>query len=308
MSRALRRCAIVALLAAASVARAACDPPRCTDIVVPVPRRLHVPDPTVRILLPASYAGSRTRYPVLFLLHGAGDTYRGWTEKTDVEAFSEAFPLIIVMPDSGHDAEAGFYSDWVDGSRQWETFHTRTLLKYVDHHFRTRRGRKHRALAGLSMGGFGAMSYAARHHRLFGAAASFSGAVDTLYPAPATPIVFGLHIVAPGVWGDPVTNEATWRAHNPTDLAADLAGTALFVATGDGSTGGPAGDVDEPLAYAIERIVFDMSQRLVDALDANGVPHVDDFYGGGYHGWPYWERELHWALPQIMDVIDREGR
>jgi S-formylglutathione hydrolase FrmB len=303
-----RRSLTLALLAAASLARAACDLPRCSDVVIPVPRRLHVPDPRVRVLLPAGYGASRARYPVLYLLHGAGDTYTAWTEKTDVQALSEAFPVVIVMPDSGHDAEAGFYSDWVDGSRQWETFHTRTLLKYIDHHFRTRRGRKHRAVAGLSMGGFGAMSYAARHHRLFSAAASFSGAVDTLYPAPATPIVFGLRIVAPGIWGDPVTNEAIWREHNPTDLAADLADTTLFVATGDGTTGGPAGDVSEPLAYAIERIVFDMSHRFVDALDANGVPHVDDFYGGGYHGWPYWERELHWVLPQIMDVINREGR
>src|SRR6266480_1971583 len=83
----------------------------------------------------------------------------------DVAEFSAQFPLVIVMPDGGHDAEAGWYSDWADGSRQWETFHMRTLVRYVDHHFRVLR-RGHRAVAGLSMGGFGAMSYAARHRGL----------------------------------------------------------------------------------------------------------------------------------------------
>src|SRR5262249_39373157 len=161
-------------------------PPRCTQTVVPVPKNLRVPDSTVRVIVPPRYDRGRKRYPVLYLLHGAGDTFATWTELTDAEDFSAAFPIIIVMPDGGHDAGAGFYSDWVDGSRQWETFHTRVLRRWVDHRFRTLPGWRHRAVAGLSMGGFGAMSYAARHHHLFRAAASFSGAVDTRY-APSGP-------------------------------------------------------------------------------------------------------------------------
>src|SRR5439155_874330 len=81
--------------------------------------------------------------------------------------------------------------------------------------------------AGLSMGGFGAMSYAARHRGLFRAAASFSGAVDTRYVEPASGIGFNIFHDTFGtpddrVWGNQVTDEATWRAHNPTDRAADL--------------------------------------------------------------------------------------
>src|SRR5262245_51144740 len=169
----------LALTAAAPPVQAACDPPRCFDAVVPLPKRVRVPDSTVRILVPAGYEGGRTRYPVLYLLHGAGDTYATWTERTDVQELTAGLPLIVVMPDGGRDANAGFYSDWVDGSRQWETFHTRVLPRWVDRHFRTLPQRRHRAVAGLSMGGFGAMSYAARHRALFRAAASFSGAVDT---------------------------------------------------------------------------------------------------------------------------------
>lgn len=301
-ARLLCLCLIASL--ATTSARAACDPPRCLDVVVPVPRRLKVPDATVRVLLPAGYETSRARYPVLYLLHGAGDTYTRWTENTDVQAFSAQFPLIIVMPDGGRDANAGFYSDWVDGSRQWETFHTSVLRRWVERHYRTLRGKRHRAVAGLSMGGFGAMSYAARHRGLFRAAASFSGAVDTLYADARTPILFAARVIQPGIWGDPVTDAPAWRAHNPVDLAKRLRGTALFLTTGDGTPGGPAGDVDDPLAYAAEAVVSGMNQSFASALEAAGVPFARDLHRG-YHGWPYWERALHWALPQIMALIGR---
>ena len=304
---------LAALLGSPAQATAACETPRCFDVAVPVPAGLIVPDSTVRILLPADYATTRARYPVLYLLHGAGDTYKTWTEQTDVQEFSAQFPLIIVMPDAGHDSEAGWYSDWADGSRQWETFHTHVLVLYVDSHFRTL-GRAHRAVAGLSMGGFGAMSYAARHRGLFRAAASFSGAVDTRYVEPVSGIGFNIFHDMFGtpddrVWGNQVTDEATWRAHNPTDRAADLGGVELFVATGTGTPGGPAGDdPSNPGGYFIEQVIFQMNLSFGRALDAAGVPSHRDFYLGGYHGWPYWERELHWTLPQIVDVIQRTTR
>ena len=261
----------------------------------------------MRILLPADYHSTRARYPVLYLLHGAGDTYATWTDQTDVEAFSASLPVIIVMPDGGHDADAGFYSDWLDGSRQWETFHVDVLRRYVERNFRTLPGRRHRALAGLSMGGFGAMSYAARHPELFEAAASFSGAVDTLWAVPASNVLYATHVVDVGVWGDPATHEALWRAHNPTDLARRLRHTALFLATGDGTRGGPAGDIDDPGSYGIETVVRAMTLDFARALEAAGASYAADFYAGGYHGWPYWERELHWALPQILQRIGATG-
>jgi len=49
-------------------------------------------------------------------------------------------------------------------------------------------------------------------------------------------------------------------------------------------------------------------RRATRALDAAGVLYGKDFYLGGYHGWPYWERELHWALPRIVPLIERAER
>ena len=158
------------------------------------------------------------------------------------------------------------------------------------------------------MGGFGAMSYAARHPGLFAAAASFSGAVDTMYGAPVSGVVFDTfrdRLGTPGerVWGNQVTSADEWRAHNPTDLAPALAGTALFLATGNGLPGGRYENPANVGGYATENGAWQMNLSFVRALDDAGVPHTDDFYGAGQHDWPYWRDALLWALPQILAVI-----
>src|SRR4051794_41847690 len=83
------------------------------------------------------------------------------------------------MPDAG---PAAPYTDWhrrgVPVRPRWEDYHVGELVPWVDARFRTVAGRRGRAIAGLSMGGLGALSYAARHPRTFVAAASFSGALE----------------------------------------------------------------------------------------------------------------------------------
>jgi S-formylglutathione hydrolase FrmB len=182
------------------------------------------------------------------------------------------------------------------------------MIEHIDRTFRTLGG-GHRLVAGLSMGGFGAMSYAARHPGSFRAAASFSGALDTMFGFPASGPGFAAahpYFGTPDdrVWGNQLTAEAEWRAHNPTDLAAKLAGTELFIASGTGTPAGPAGDEpDNPGGYAVEAFIFQLNVSFVRALTLAGVPFHQDFYPGGLHSWPYWERELHWALPQMVPLV-----
>ena len=299
---------LVGSLSVLGPAHAVCDPHRSVDITVPVPAGLKVPDARARVLLPDCYDPSGPGYPVLYLLHGAGDTYRTWSENTDVTTFAATMRLIVVMPDGGRNSDAGWYSDWKDGSRQWETFHTKVLIDYIDGTFDTL-GAGHRAVAGLSMGGFGSMHYAARHPCLFQAAAEFSGAVDMLYGYPVSGIAFAkLHDMfgTPDrrVWGNQINDRPRWKANNPTSLAAKLRGIKLFLASGTGTPGGPAGDdPTNPGGYAIESFIFQMNLSFARALVLAHIPFKQDFYPGGYHGWPYWQRELHWALPLIVPII-----
>jgi S-formylglutathione hydrolase FrmB len=254
-------------------------------------------------MLPDGYdAAGATRYPVLYLLHGCCDDYRSWTDKGDAEKITAGLPLIVVMPDAG---QAGFYTDWYNagagGPPAWETYHVGQLIPYVDAHYRTVAARGGRAVAGLSMGGFGTMSYAARHPDLFVAAASFSGAVDNMDPGgesgDALAIADGN---APtGTWGPRASEEARWRAHNPIDLAENLRGLSLTVRTGNGQPGGPYGGGPD----AIESTVHRMSTTFHERLTALGLPHVWDDYGPGAHDWPYWQRDLRETLPSIMATL-----
>jgi len=95
-----------------------------------------------------------------------------------------------------------------------------------------------RAIAGLSMGGLGAMGYAARNPGLFRAAASFSGLLHPLQDADFLLGLFSAFTPNPrAIWGDPATERAIWARHDPTALADRLRGVPLFVSAGNGRPG-----------------------------------------------------------------------
>jgi S-formylglutathione hydrolase FrmB len=302
--------AIVAL-AMAAPAGAAEDPalvgsqqvtPRLQELTLRTPELAG--DTHIRVLLPEGYnAKARRRYPVLYLLHGASDDYRSWSDKAHVEKVVGPLPLIVVMPDGGR---GGFYSDWYNdgagGPPQYETFHVRRLIPWIDSHYRTIAARRGRAVAGLSMGGFGTMSYAARHPDLFSAAAAFSGAVDTntqggIAVISAAPF---LNDTPQGsVFGPRATQEVRWRGSDPVDLADNLRGLQLTIRTGNGQPGGPFGGGPD----AVEAGVHEMSVNLHNRLDELGLPHVWEDYGPGAHDWPYWERDLTRTLPDLMHTF-----
>ena len=185
------------LLAAVMAASAACTSSRPAEVARPSDRSarvvatrtlgprvrdLSIDSPalgrtaTVRLLLPRSFQTQpNRRWPVLWLLHGCCDTYQSRTRSTDVERLAGLADVLVVMPEAG---EVGYYSDWYhagrDGPSRWETFHLTELRQLLE---RDWRAGDRRVVAGLSMGGLGAMAYAARHPGTFRAAASYSGVV-----------------------------------------------------------------------------------------------------------------------------------
>jgi putative tributyrin esterase len=112
---------------------------------------------------------------VLFLLHGLSDNHTMWTRRTSVERYVGGLPLLVVMPDGGR----GWYTDAVDlPTSRYESLITEDLLGFVDQTFPTRSEREGRAIAGLSMGGYGAFKIGLHRPDLFSAAVSHSGAVQ----------------------------------------------------------------------------------------------------------------------------------
>jgi len=261
----------------------------------------------VRLLLPKDWASAPNhRWPTLYLLHGCcgQNGYQAWTGATDVEAFTANAEALIVMPEGG---PAGFYSNWwnggAGGAPAWETFHLTELRQLIETRYR---GGTVRAIAGLSMGGFGAVSYAARHPGMFRAAASYSGLVDTTYQGARSTNVIQNFVAQYGsdrtaLWGDPTAQAGVWAAHNPYDLAGRLRGTAVFLSSGNGQPGplDPAGSGVDTL----EQLIGEQNAVTATQLRANGVRVTADFYGPGRHAWAYWQRELHRSFPLLMQAI-----
>ncbi len=246
----------------------------------------------VRLLLPAGFGvDSGAVWPVLYLLHGYGQGYASWTDLTDVAALTAPTDLLVVMPD----ADSGWYSDaWNDGeggSPAWETFHTSELLQLLERNWGAGADR---VVAGLSMGGLGAMDYAARHPGMFKAAASYSGVLDT----SGSDMDGG-----EGVFGDPIAQADVWTAHNPVELASALEGVALYVSYGDGQPGplDPVGTMPSD----IELWVAPQNEAFVSRLEELGIPVTVDAYGPGTHEWSYWERALHQSLPMLLQALDK---
>ncbi|MFL5782296.1 MAG: alpha/beta hydrolase [Thermoleophilaceae bacterium] len=252
----------------------------------------------VNVMLPDGYDGKR-RFPVLFLLHGHGDTYDSWADphNGDLLHLAAGLPAIVVMPEGGR----GWYVDWWNGGRRaepaWESYHLDELLPLVLHRFAVRRGRRWHAIAGLSMGGEGAMYYASQRPGFFGSVASFSGPLSI--QRPEWPTGFDTQGEAHGdVFGDPSAQEFYWAGHNPKALVGNLRHTRVFVAVGDGNPTRPD-DYDNYFGQVAER---DLRQHAVDFVDAAHSHHVDVTYDPrpGIHDWPYWRQHLtdamHWGL------------
>jgi S-formylglutathione hydrolase FrmB len=249
----------------------------------------------VRVWLPKDYLQSSARYRVLYLLNGATGSYKDY--QADIEANCKDLPLIVVVPDGG---PVGEFSDWYNnglyGIPMYETFHIDQLIPWIDAHFRTKADREGRGVAGVSMGGFGAMSYAARHPDLFVSATAFSGAVDTGFPLETA-------VTPPPVWGERASQEVRWRGSNPVDLAMNLRDIDLVMRTGNGMIGTDSYGVDQQVFDPVEFTVHQDSVDLHDALNSFGIPHFWEDYGPGGHAEIYWARDFKLTMPQIMQTF-----
>lgn len=130
------------------------------------------------IVLPPRYAASETRtqsYPVLYLLHGLSGHYSNWLSKTKLVDYAAEYQMIIVTPE-GND---GWYTDSATVSAdKYETYILQELIPDVERRFRAIKRREGRAIAGLSMGGYGALKFGVKYPDKFIFAASMSGAFD----------------------------------------------------------------------------------------------------------------------------------
>ena len=130
-----------------------------------------LPEPDQGIGMGASDGAEATK--VLYLLHGYSDDHSIWMRRTSVERYAARHNLAVIMPAVNH----SFYTNEAHGERYWD-YVSEELPRVMQRFFRLSDRPEDTFVAGLSMGGYGAMKLALTHPERFGAAASFSGAVD----------------------------------------------------------------------------------------------------------------------------------
>ncbi|MGW4061529.1 alpha/beta hydrolase [Amycolatopsis sp. NPDC004747] len=315
-----RTAALLAVFAAASVlaapvAAAESGPPRFTDgfglTVTAQPawvddhhrtftfavRSDQVPTPSVlpgqtpgqhvvMVTLPAGYDhAAATRYPVLYSLHGNADLPNTQRNLDLAESATRSAPLITVQPNGGR----SWYSNWVNpgasGPQNWENFHLGQVIPLIDAHLRTIPDRTGRAIAGHSMGGFGAVHYAEHRPDLFGYVGSFSGGLDlqnseqravvaetALDPASGTPTTS-----VDAIFGPPIRPfDGIWTAQSPAQHVSALRGMGVALYTGNG------GDLTvDPLQAVVESRARETNLVTAANLTAEAIPFTFADYGDG---------------------------
>lgn len=140
--------------------------------------RLMDRDMPYRVVLPAVYdpdGGKKKLYPVIYLLHGLGGSYANWTDKTGLADYVRDHGIIVVTPEGGN----GWYTDSVSTpTDRFESYIISELIPEVEKRFAVDPDRRGRIIAGLSMGGYGAMKFGLKYPEKFSLVGSFSGALN----------------------------------------------------------------------------------------------------------------------------------
>jgi diacylglycerol O-acyltransferase/trehalose O-mycolyltransferase len=284
----------------------------------------------VRLFLPPGWTPTK-KWPVLYLLTGHGASYQSWSCDTFAEKYLAQTGVIVAMPDGsrkydvcgtppdtiGDSAIPGDYSDWVSPSNdanpeKWEQFHIVELQQILKNTFGA--SGVH-AIAGLSMGGAGAFTYAARHPGMFVAAAAYSGGLNWIsswgfaaqngaliaagqdtnapwgyYPGTPGAAIFGTH----------------WPEHNPTSLAGALLGIPLFISAGEGTTTALAPNApfgEGPIEVGARAMNGDFVSALTAANGGVNPPKLQTDFYEGTHTWAYWDAEFCKSLPMLTQSL-----
>lgn len=221
-----------------------------------------------RVLLPRDYE-KVARYPALYLLHGIYGDYKNWDTRTGLENYAANLQIIIVMPD----ADDSWYTNSATvAADKFEDYIAKDLIAEIDEKYRTIHDGHQRAIAGLSMGGYGAVKLGVKYPELFAFAGSLSGAFN----AP----------------------------NNLDTLRPDFRTRLLEVFGGEGSPTRPQNDIflllNNPhqvpypyfyLACGTSDFFLDTNRALTQQLSSRNLPYEYHETPGG-HTWEYWDHAL----------------
>src|SRR5579859_1712507 len=228
-------------------------------------------------LLPPSYDAQPARkFPVVYFLHGLGGDHTflvaagGWSLIEGLEERKRIGEIVVITPD----ADSTFYINAKNGNTRYEDFFIRDFVPQMEKHFRLLSTRSGRAIAGISMGGYGALRFAFKYPQMFAAVSAQMPALLEELPHGSGDV--GLTVFLGNAFGSPL-NERFWKENTPFVFArtANLQGLKIYFDCGDQDNYG-----------------FNAAARQLDKLlTARHVAHEAHIYPGG-HNWEFVSQHL----------------
>lgn len=230
-----------------------------------------------RVILPANYKNSneKTFYPVLYLLHGLTGHFDDWANKTKLTDYAANYNYIIVMPEGNN----GWYSDSATvPNDKYESYIIKELIPEIDKKFRTISDKNHRAVAGLSMGGYGSIKFGLKYPEMFSLVGSFSGALGA---ASFTEKEIGTKgAIAESILGVYGNSESETRQTNDIfqmirNITPDKIKSLPFIYLDCGT----------------EDFLYQSNRDFADVLQKKKIPH--EFRElPGIHDWKFWDSQV----------------
>lgn len=254
-----------------------------------LPSKILKMDRKYAVYLPPDYDHSGRSYPVLYLLHGAGDDQTGWVQFGEVLTIADkailsgnATAMIIIMPDA-NTGRRGYFND-PKGDWNYEDFFFNELMPFVEKKYRIRQDKRYRAIAGLSMGGGGSFVYALRHPELFSSACPLSASTGPLNIDDAKRFMSRNNTSFPDT-----TVERFYKNHSVLEMVNNMPDSLKksvrwYIDCGD------------------DDFLFEGNSLVHIAMKKKQVPHEFRIREGA-HNWTYWRESLPTVLAFISDAF-----
>ena len=233
-----------------------------------------------KAILPADYnTATTTRYPVLYLLHGLTGHYSDWVSRSNVADYARQYRIIVVTPE-GNDS---WYID------KYESYILEELIPDVQQRYRTIEARYGRAIAGLSMGGYGAIKFGLKSPQTFAFAGSMSGAFGVTRFTEKD---------VPQLW------HASLKLFGPLDSETRKTNDLFEIVNGLP----PARINSLPFFYfdcgtEDAPYIFTSNRDLAKLMFDKKIPHEFRQLPGD-HSWAYWDQQI----PHVLEIASQKMR
>ncbi len=245
-------------------------------------------------ILPDGYSKTQERYTTVYLLHGFSGDYTNWVKQTDLLKYLREYDYIVICPDGKN---SWYANSVVLQNANYEDLVTKEIIPFVDKKYRTKQSKFSRAIAGLSMGGYGAAKFGLKYSGMF----FFAGCIS-----PSISFPTGLE-------------DSTIVARRSKELiqsVRDAFGSTRSEKWNDNDIFIQTEKVNaKSLPYFYLSVgsqdvmpdIIDLTHTFATALRKKGVSFEMHETAGG-HDWKFWDKEIEIVLRKISDVSGKKRK